>query len=67
MTAGGSSISVACEEWAASLGAAGLIRKPFENETLLAELRHCDGSAPLARKRIQRRANGRPHRRRRDA
>jgi CheY-like chemotaxis protein len=35
------SLSVACEEWATSLGAAGLIRKPFEVEPLLAEIRCC--------------------------
>lgn len=37
------SLSIACEEWVASLGAAGLIRKPFEVETLLDEIRHCLG------------------------
>jgi CheY-like chemotaxis protein len=35
------SLSVASKEWAASLDAAGVIRKPFEVETLLAEIRHC--------------------------
>lgn len=35
------SLSVACEEWAASLGAAGLIRKPFDVEPLLDEIQHC--------------------------
>lgn len=34
------SLSVACKEWAASLGAAGLIRKPFEVEPLLDEIQH---------------------------
>ena len=33
------SLSDASEEWAASLDAAGVIRKPFEVETLLAEIR----------------------------
>jgi CheY-like chemotaxis protein len=37
------SLSVACDEWAASLGAAGLIRKPFEVEPLLDEIQHCLG------------------------
>jgi CheY-like chemotaxis protein len=37
------SLSVACEEWAASLGAAGLVRKPFEVESLLAKIQHCLG------------------------
>jgi hypothetical protein len=32
------SLSVACEEWAVSLGAAGLIRMPFEVEPLLADI-----------------------------
>jgi CheY-like chemotaxis protein len=35
------SLSDASKEWAASLDAAGVIRKPFEVETLLAEIRHC--------------------------
>lgn len=35
------SLSVACHEWAVSLGAAGLIRKPFETGPLLAEIRRC--------------------------
>src|SRR5579875_1289320 len=49
------SLSVACEEWAVSLGAVGLLRKPFEAEPLLAEIRHClaekakDESAALPR------------------
>jgi CheY-like chemotaxis protein len=34
------SLSVACEAWATSLGAAGLLRKPFDVEILLAEVRH---------------------------
>jgi CheY-like chemotaxis protein len=34
------SLSVACEEWAVSLGAAGLLRKPFDVETLLSEIWH---------------------------
>jgi twitching motility two-component system response regulator PilH len=33
------SLSVACEEWAASLGAAGLLRKPFDAAALLPEVR----------------------------
>jgi CheY-like chemotaxis protein len=32
------SIPVACKEWAASLGAAGLLRKPFDTATLLTEI-----------------------------
>lgn len=31
----------ACAEWAASLGAAGLISKPFDATALLAEVRRC--------------------------
>ncbi|HEU5406776.1 MAG TPA: response regulator [Nitrospira sp.] len=34
------SLGAACEEWAASLGADGLIRKPFDVEPLLAEIQH---------------------------
>ena len=34
------SLSVACEDWATSLGAAGLLRKPFDVETVLAEIQH---------------------------
>ena len=34
------SLSVACEEWATALGAAGLLRKPFDAENLLAEIQH---------------------------
>lgn len=37
------SLSVASVEWAVSLGAAGLIRKPFEADSLLAEIRRCIG------------------------
>lgn len=33
------SLSIAGRDWAASLGAAGLLRKPFEAESLLAEIR----------------------------
>jgi CheY-like chemotaxis protein len=33
------SLSVACEEWAESLGAVGLLRKPFDAAALLAEVR----------------------------
>jgi CheY-like chemotaxis protein len=33
-------LSVASEAWATSLGATGLVRKPFDAETLLAEIRH---------------------------
>jgi CheY-like chemotaxis protein len=39
------SLSVACEAWAASLGAAGLLRKPFDATTLQAEIRYCLGEA----------------------
>ena len=42
------SLSVACEAWAASLGAAGLLRKPFEAGALLAEMRRCLGEAVQA-------------------
>jgi CheY-like chemotaxis protein len=38
------SLSDASKEWAASLDAAGLISKPFEVETLLAEIRLCLGT-----------------------
>ena len=34
-------IPVAGREWAASLDASGLVRKPFEVEPLLAEMRRC--------------------------
>ena len=34
------SLSVACEEWAESLGAVGLLRKPFDAAALLTEVRH---------------------------
>ena len=34
-------IPVANREWAASLGVAGLLRKPFETEPLLAEINRC--------------------------
>jgi len=37
-------IPVASREWAASLGSAGLLRKPFEVELLLAEIRHLEGT-----------------------
>lgn len=36
-------LSVASKEWAVSLGAAGLIRKPFEVEPLLAAIQRCIG------------------------
>ena len=42
------SLSVACAAWAASLGAAGLLRKPFEADSALAEIRHCLGEAVQA-------------------
>jgi CheY-like chemotaxis protein len=35
------SLGIASEEWATSLGACGLIRKPVEVEPLLAEVRRC--------------------------
>ena len=35
------SLGVASEEWASSLGACGLIRKPVDTEPLLAEVRRC--------------------------
>ncbi len=34
-------LSVASDAWAASLGASGLIRKPFEDESLLAAIQRC--------------------------
>jgi CheY-like chemotaxis protein len=37
------SLGIASEEWAASLGACGLIRKPVEMEPLLREVRRCIG------------------------
>jgi CheY-like chemotaxis protein len=37
-------IPVADMKWATSLGAVGLIHKPFEEETLLAEIRRCLGT-----------------------
>ena len=37
------SLSVASLVWAASLGAAGLVRKPFDEEPLHAEIRRCLG------------------------
>lgn len=36
-------LAVAGGEWASSLGAAGLLRKPFEAEPLLAEISRCLG------------------------
>lgn len=36
-------LAVASKEWATSLGAAGLIRKPFEVEPLLAAIQQCLG------------------------
>lgn len=39
------SLSVACAAWAASLGAAGLLRKPFDADALRAEIRRCLGEA----------------------
>jgi two-component system KDP operon response regulator KdpE len=45
-----SSLAVANESWAASLGADGFLRKPFESDSLLAEIRRClgdrDGQGP---------------------
>lgn len=35
------SLSVASDEWAVSLGAAGLVRKPFETDALLEQIRRC--------------------------
>jgi CheY-like chemotaxis protein len=34
-------ISIACDEWAISLGACGVLKKPVEVEPLLAEIRRC--------------------------
>jgi CheY-like chemotaxis protein len=34
-------LGIASEEWATSLGACGLLKKPFDPETLLAEVRRC--------------------------
>jgi CheY-like chemotaxis protein len=42
------SLSVACEAWAASLGAAGLLRKPFDPTAVQAEVRHFLGEAVQA-------------------
>jgi CheY-like chemotaxis protein len=47
------SLGNASQEWAASLGAAGFLRKPFDVEPLLTEIRRCcrmarSGGAPLA-------------------
>jgi CheY-like chemotaxis protein len=39
------SLSVACEAWAASLGAGGLLRKPFDPTALRNEIRHCLGDS----------------------
>jgi two-component system, chemotaxis family, chemotaxis protein CheY len=36
-------LGIATEEWASSLGACGLIRKPVDTEPLLAEIRRCLG------------------------
>ena len=33
-------LSIACEEWAISLGASGLVRKPINLESLLAKVQH---------------------------
>ncbi len=38
------SLPSACQEWAASLGAAGFLCKPFEVEALLVEIRRCLGT-----------------------
>jgi CheY-like chemotaxis protein len=37
------SLPGACQGWATSLGAAGLVRKPFDPPALLAEIRRCLG------------------------
>jgi CheY-like chemotaxis protein len=42
------SLSVACEAWAVSLGAVGLVRKPFDATALQAEIRHRLGEAVQA-------------------
>jgi CheY-like chemotaxis protein len=34
-------LGIASEEWAASLGACGLLKKPFDQDTVLAEVRRC--------------------------
>ena len=34
-------LGVATEEWAADLGAVGLLRKPFDDEPLIAEVGRC--------------------------
>ena len=36
-------LGIAGDEWAASLGTAGVLRKPAETEALLREVRHCCG------------------------
>ena len=37
-------LGVASEEWASSLGACGLLRKPVDSEALLEEVRRCLGA-----------------------
>ncbi len=39
-------MDAASEEWAKSLGARGLVRKPADTDTLLAEVRRCLGNPP---------------------
>jgi CheY-like chemotaxis protein len=42
-------LGIASDEWARSLGATGLLKKPFDPDTLLAEVRRClrqDGPSP---------------------
>jgi CheY-like chemotaxis protein len=39
-------MQAACKEWAESLGARGLVRKPADTETLLMEVRRCLADSP---------------------
>jgi CheY-like chemotaxis protein len=38
-------LSIACDEWASALGATGLVKKPFDPDELLTELRRCLAAA----------------------
>jgi CheY-like chemotaxis protein len=38
-------LSIACDEWASALGASGLVKKPFDPDELLAEVRRCLAAA----------------------
>jgi CheY-like chemotaxis protein len=47
-------LTIACDDWASALGATGLVKKPFDPDTLLAEVRRClAAAAPTpARERV---------------